>query len=375
MKKTHEQFLEDLWNKNKHYREGKFEVIGEYIKTNAKILVKNRCGVCAITPFHLLQGANPNIVAAINKTEYFINMCVERFGSDNDDLSQVVYIDTKTKIKVSDEFGVYYITPSDYLSGRRGRVKRAEKLSTKFRSNKDDITNKIKSLHPNLEILPFDFINQLQKIPVKDKYGVCNVSIINLLGGHVPSIKTAVNQTEYFINQAKGVHGDKYDYSLVEYKGSKKKVKIVGPNGTFLQEPIRHILGQGCMVEGRKKISNCNRNNPNGWTYTNWESAAGRSKNFTGYKVYFIECWDVESDERFYKIGKTYVDIKSRFYGKSSMPYLYDILKVIETTSAKEACELEQEYKNKHSEFKYIPTKGFGGMYECFSQLNIIKCF
>ena len=32
--------------------------------------------------------------------------------------------------------------------------------------------------------------------------------------------------TEQFIEKAKLIHGDKYDYSLVEYKNSKTKVKI-----------------------------------------------------------------------------------------------------------------------------------------------------
>lgn len=31
--------------------------------------------------------------------------------------------------------------------------------------------------------------------------------------------------TEQFIKKAKQIHGDKYDYSLVEYKNNKKKNK------------------------------------------------------------------------------------------------------------------------------------------------------
>ena len=34
---------------------------------------------------------------------------------------------------------------------------------------------------------------------------------------------------EEFIKKAKAVHGDKYDYSLVEYKNSITKVKIICP--------------------------------------------------------------------------------------------------------------------------------------------------
>jgi len=48
---------------------------------------------------------------------------------------------------------------------------------------------------------------------------------------------------EEFINKAKLVHGDKYDYSLVNYKNIGTKVKIICPtHGEFLQEPRNHLF-------------------------------------------------------------------------------------------------------------------------------------
>ena len=54
--------------------------------------------------------------------------------------------------------------------------------------------------------------------------------------------------TEVFIHKAKTVHGNKYDYSKVEYVGSKDKVKIICPlHGEFRQTPhIHHIQESGC---------------------------------------------------------------------------------------------------------------------------------
>ena len=53
--------------------------------------------------------------------------------------------------------------------------------------------------------------------------------------------------TEQFIEKTKTVHKDKYDYSLVEYKNNKTKVKIIcKKHGIFEQEPKNHIKGQGC---------------------------------------------------------------------------------------------------------------------------------
>ena len=53
--------------------------------------------------------------------------------------------------------------------------------------------------------------------------------------------------TEEFVLKSKEVHGDKYDYSLVEYTKAKDKVKIICPmHGEFLQDAYSHTHGAGC---------------------------------------------------------------------------------------------------------------------------------
>lgn len=56
--------------------------------------------------------------------------------------------------------------------------------------------------------------------------------------------------TEYFIQEAKKIHGDKYDYSLVDYKSYHKRVSIICPlHGNFTQTPSKHISSKaGCRV-------------------------------------------------------------------------------------------------------------------------------
>jgi len=60
-----------------------------------------------------------------------------------------------------------------------------------------------------------------------------------------------------FIERAKKVHGDKYDYSKVEYVNAKTKVCIICPiHGEFWQTPEKHLLGRGCRVcSNREKIT------------------------------------------------------------------------------------------------------------------------
>lgn len=57
---------------------------------------------------------------------------------------------------------------------------------------------------------------------------------------------------EYFIEKSKKVHGEKYDYSKVQYKTVKIKVCIICPeHGEFYQSPSSHMEGNGCPKCGR----------------------------------------------------------------------------------------------------------------------------
>jgi hypothetical protein len=64
---------------------------------------------------------------------------------------------------------------------------------------------------------------------------------------------------ERFVQDAKTAHGDKYDYSEVDYVNALSKVKIICPvHGAFLQKPANHIRGVGCskcsdIVTGEKR--------------------------------------------------------------------------------------------------------------------------
>lgn len=62
--------------------------------------------------------------------------------------------------------------------------------------------------------------------------------------------------TEEFIKEAKEIHGNKYDYSKVEYINNKTKVCIICPiHGEFWQTPNKHLSGNGCKECGNIRIS------------------------------------------------------------------------------------------------------------------------
>jgi len=60
--------------------------------------------------------------------------------------------------------------------------------------------------------------------------------------------------TEEFIEKAKKVHGDIYDYSEVHYINAKTKVTIIcKEHGEFQQVPDLHLRGSGCKLCGIKR--------------------------------------------------------------------------------------------------------------------------
>lgn len=66
--------------------------------------------------------------------------------------------------------------------------------------------------------------------------------------------------TEEFIERAKEIHGDKYDYSEVKYVNSNTKVKIFCKkcNKFFYQTGHKHLSGEGCPVCGMEKFTTSN---------------------------------------------------------------------------------------------------------------------
>ena len=60
------------------------------------------------------------------------------------------------------------------------------------------------------------------------------------------------------------MHGDKYDYSKVEYINNRTKVCIICPiHGEFWQTPHEHLSGYGCLLCGQEITKNARRLKPN----------------------------------------------------------------------------------------------------------------
>lgn len=72
--------------------------------------------------------------------------------------------------------------------------------------------------------------------------------------GRDDGAKARLLSREEFITKSKEIHGEKYDYSKVDYKGGATKVCIICPiHGEFWQWPTAHMQGHGCPDCSREK--------------------------------------------------------------------------------------------------------------------------
>ncbi len=107
-----------------------------------------------------------------------------------------------------------------------------------------------------------DYVNQTKKITIVCKqHGQFNqIAGNHLVGVGCPkcaneeSSKRQIKDQNIFIEEAKKVHGDSYDYKLVNYKGRNKKITIIcKEHGEFTQTPGHHLNKQGCKKCGINK--------------------------------------------------------------------------------------------------------------------------
>jgi hypothetical protein len=70
--------------------------------------------------------------------------------------------------------------------------------------------------------------------------------------------KNNTKANKLFVCKANEKHKNKYDYSLVDYINNKVKIKILCTiHGEFEQTPYSHLTGCGCPKCGSNKLNNC----------------------------------------------------------------------------------------------------------------------
>lgn len=279
---------------------------------------------------------------------------IEKLSSVQPELELVgEYKNLSTNVIVKNKYGKCKMTPSRLISGRIPNIRSSIDKTEYFKGQ-------ILEIHPELEIIG-KYISASVKIKVKNKYGVCEILPSALLSHRKPNIESATNKTEYWINRAIEIHGDKYDYSKVIYIYATKPVIIICPiHGEFTQTPDNHLTNKGCVK--------CGDSIYYGRGGYNKESAEKSKEYWSGIlaTIYHIRC--SMNGEVFDKIGVTRVGIKNRFSKNKKMPYDYRVIKCKET-SLYEAVFAESDIIEMYEDLSYSPKVKFDGYSECFSRL------
>ena len=170
------------------------------------------------------------------------------------DYSLVDYKNSSTRIKIiCPEHGIFKQIPNDHLNGNGCSSCKGIKKLTT-----KDFIKQSKEIHGDkYDYSLVNYINCRTKVKIICKeHGVFEQSTrLHLNNSGCPKCKGVKKlTTEEFIKQSKTVHDNKYDYSLSIYKGCNIKVKIIcKEHGLFEQTPSKHINNQGCPVCNESK--------------------------------------------------------------------------------------------------------------------------
>jgi cytochrome c2 len=193
-------------------------------------------------------------------TESFIERAI-KIHKNLYDYSKVNYKNSKIKIIIICKIHNQFLQiPSSHLKGIGCR-------ECGFAKNKSNTNNFIKraiKIHGNkYDYSKVDYIGTHTKVIItcnehKDFEQTPN-SHLSGSGCNECGINKKKYTTEYFIQKSIEIHGNKYDYSKVDYKQNNLKITIIcNKHSEFLQTPASHLNGCGCPICGGGVQSNTN---------------------------------------------------------------------------------------------------------------------
>lgn len=146
-------------------------------------------------------------------TEEFIEAAIKIHGNKYN-YSKVEYINNVTKVCIiCPEHGEFWQTPKMHLRGSGCKKCGLQRISESKKGKTVVLKPRVKREH-------------------------CNNKL---------SVPRNIKTTQEFIEAAIKIHGNKYDYSKVEYINKGNKVCIICPeHGEFWQQPRYHLMGRGC---------------------------------------------------------------------------------------------------------------------------------
>ena len=278
-KLTQEEFLERAIELHKNrYDYSKVEYTGSMNKVT--IICKDHGEFKQIPYYHLRDrgcGKCGKIKAGNTQTmnnESFIKKAINVHGNKYN-YEKVDYINAKTKVTIVCKEHLDFVqAPYSHLSGSGCSKCGAKSCGDNLRSNKNEFLEKATKIHnEKYDYSKVDYINNSTKIIIicKEHNEFLQTPRGHLNGGckkcssQLASENTRSNINE-FIEKAKKIHYDKYNYSKVEYLNNRTNVIIIcKKHGEFLQTPLKHLKG-GCKKCSSITVADYKRSNTDEFT-------------------------------------------------------------------------------------------------------------
>lgn len=189
----------------------------------------------------------------------------------------------------------------------------------------------LKEKHPSI----YNSLNPLseyeamnKKMLFEDKFGEVSALPSNLISGHLPNIRSAINKKKYFESMLRYIYGNKYDY-IIDYVSRKGgKTKLICPiHGEIIVDNDYLFIGKGC--------TRCNLTPSN--------------------LFYLIELSN--EFEKFYKLGVSFRQngVVRRYKDYKTMGYNINIIKEIDFNDHYKCKEFEYKLKKIIKPYIYNP--------------------
>lgn len=189
--------------------------------------------------------------------EQFIEKAKEIHGCFYD-YSKVEYIGANTNVCIICPIhGDFWQTPHNHLKGQKCPKCANITRGNAFRNDKEWFVKKAREIHGNkYDYSKVEYVNNHTKVciicPTHGEFW--QVPYSHLKGFGCKKCST-VFDTDTFIAQATKIYGDIYDYSNVKYEHSKKEVCIICPkHGEFYITPNNFLRGHSCPICKQSKL-------------------------------------------------------------------------------------------------------------------------
>lgn len=186
----------------------------------------------------------------------FVEKVQRKHGKYTYDYSKFIYNRAKVKsVVICKKHGEFLVCPSNHYNGKGCPICANERVAIFNSSNTEEFIEKAKIIHGDkYDYSDTNYIKNSIKVkincPVHGQFEQTPMG--HLKGGCKKCGRDSTKLTnEQYINKANKIHNFKFDYSILKYIDSKTNIEFICPeHGIMSSRPDVHLTGTGCKQCG-----------------------------------------------------------------------------------------------------------------------------